>query len=103
MPRERPGKAYVTTRGDVNRLIQACPVSPRASGPGVREAQLSEKHTEAASAGTVKGPFQILIDDMLLVLLEEMIKQKRGVPISVGLVPRLRVQHVMKIRQAVMP
>jgi hypothetical protein len=97
----RPGKAYVTTHAAVRRLIQACPVSPRASGPGVREAQLTEKHIEAASADSVKGPSPILVDDVLL--LEEMIKQKRGFPIPVGLVPRQRVQHVIKTRQAVMP
>jgi hypothetical protein len=99
----RSDKAYVTTRSDVKRLIRACPVSPRASGPGVREAQLSGKHIEAASAGSVKGSSPILIEDVALVLLEDIIKQKRGFPIPVGLVPRQRCQRVMKIRQAVMP
>jgi hypothetical protein len=30
----RPGKAYVTTRGAVKRLIQLCLVSPKVSGSG---------------------------------------------------------------------
>lgn len=39
----------------------------------------------------------------VLILLETLIEREKGFPVPVGLVPKKRVAHVMKIRQAVMP